>query len=63
MSLVTHPPVLTLAQCAVAAKSNEIPAVQQLLTGRDLRSWVVTLDAMHTQHATVEPILRQGAII
>lgn len=60
VSVVTHTPALTLAQCAVAAKSNEIPAVQQLLSGRDLRGWVVTLDAMHTQRATAELILRQG---
>ncbi len=60
VSLVTHTAALTLAQCAVAAKSNEIPVVQGLLSGRDLRGWVVTLDAMHTQRATAELILRQG---
>jgi predicted transposase YbfD/YdcC len=60
VSLVTHRHALTLAQCAVDEKSNEIPAVQRLLAGRDLRGWVVTLDAMHTQRATAEVILRQG---
>ena len=60
VSMVTHAPALTLAQCAVEAKSNEIPAVQRLLRGRDLRGWVVTLDAMHTQRATADLIVRQG---
>lgn len=60
VSVVTHAQGLTLDQCAVEAKSNEIPAVQRLLARRDLRGWVVTLDAMHTQRATAELILRQG---
>lgn len=60
VSLVTHAQALTLGQCAVEEKSNEIPAVQRLLSGRDLRGWVVTLDAMHTQRATAELIVRQG---
>ena len=60
VSLVTHAQALTLAQCAVEAKSNEIPAVQRFLEGADLRGWVVTLDAMHTQRETAELILRQG---
>ncbi|MGE5335701.1 MAG: ISAs1 family transposase [Nitrososphaerota archaeon] len=60
VSMVTHAQTLTLGQVAVEAKSNEIPAVQRLLAGRDLRGWVVTLDAMHTQRATAELILRQG---
>lgn len=60
VSMVTHAQALTLRQCAVAQKSNEIPAVQRLRKGRDLQGWVVTLDAMHTQRATAELILRQG---
>lgn len=60
VSLVTHAQAVTLSQCAVEAKSNEIPAARQLLGGRDLRGWVVTLDALHTQRATAELILRQG---
>jgi len=39
-----------LGQVAVAAKSNEIPAVRTLLTCFDLTGVVVTVDAMHTQH-------------
>lgn len=60
VSLVTHHAGLTLAQCAVEEKSNEIPAAQRLLGARDLHGWVVTVDAMHTQRATAEVILRQG---
>ena len=60
VSLVTHAQAVTLIQCAVDAKSNEIPAAQRLLGARDLRGWVVTLDAMHTQRETAELILRQG---
>jgi predicted transposase YbfD/YdcC len=60
VSMVTHAQAITVAQRAVAAKSNEIPAVQHLLGERDLRGWVVTLDALHTQRETAEVIRRQG---
>jgi len=60
VSMVTHAHAITVAQRAVAAKSNEIPAVQQLLGERDLHGWVVTLDALHTQRETAELIRRQG---
>ena len=35
-----------LGQLAIAAKSNEIPAVRTLLAGFDLRGVVVTVDAI-----------------
>lgn len=60
VSMVTHTQAITLAQRVVAAKSNEIPAVQHLLGERDLRGWVVTLDALHTQRETAALIRRQG---
>lgn len=60
VSLVTHHEALTLAQCAVAEKSNEIPAAHALLGYRDLHGWIVTADAMHTQRSTADVILRQG---
>jgi len=60
VSLVTHTPTLVLGQQAVDHKSNEIPAVQALLRGRDLHGWLVTLDAMHTQVKTARLILAQG---
>lgn len=60
VSLVTPQQALTVAQCAVEEKSNEIPAAQRLLGERDLQGWIVTADAMHTQRATAELIVRQG---
>ena len=46
-----------LGQLAVAAKSNEIPAVQQLLGLFDLVGTVITVDAMHTQTDTADLIV------
>ncbi len=51
-----------LGQVAVDEKSNEIPAVRDLLKAfADLASAVVTIDAMHTQHDTAQVILGRGA--
>ena len=51
-----------LGQVAVEAKSNEIPAVRDLLKAfASLASAVVTIDAMHTQHDTAQVILGRGA--
>ena len=51
-----------LGQVAVDAKSNEIPAVRDLLRAfTSLASAVVTIDAMHTQHDTAQVILSRGA--
>ena len=40
---------LTLAQVEVEEKSNEIPALLELLEALDLKNCVITVDAMHTQ--------------
>jgi predicted transposase YbfD/YdcC len=46
----------------VDEKSNEIPAVRDLLKAfASLASAVVTIDAMHTQHDTAQVILGRGA--
>jgi hypothetical protein len=50
-----------LGQVAVAAKSNEIPAVRDLLACFDLTGAVVTVDAMHTQTDTATAITQAGA--
>lgn len=51
-----------LGQVAVNAKSNEIPAVRDLLTTfADLAGAVITLDAMHTQGDTAQVILARHA--
>jgi predicted transposase YbfD/YdcC len=51
-----------LGQVAADEKSNEIPAVRELLkTFPDLAGVVVTIDAMHTQHDTAQLVLSRGA--
>jgi predicted transposase YbfD/YdcC len=51
-----------LGQVAVDAKSNEIPAVRELLKAfADLARAVLTIDAMHTQSDTAQVILGRGA--
>jgi predicted transposase YbfD/YdcC len=51
-----------LGQVAVEEKSNEIPAVRELLKAfTDLAGAVFTIDAMHTQHDTAQAILGRGA--
>jgi predicted transposase YbfD/YdcC len=51
-----------LGQVAVDEKSNEIPAVRELLKAfADLAGAVLTIDAMHTQHDTAQAILDRGA--
>ena len=51
-----------LGQVAVNAKSNEIPAVRDLLaTFADLAGSVITLDALHTQGDTAQVILDRRA--
>jgi len=56
-----HTAGAVLGQVAVAAKSNEIPAVQGLLGLFDLTGTVVTVDAMHTQSETAQKITAAGA--
>ncbi|MBA3488719.1 MAG: ISAs1 family transposase, partial [Longispora sp.] len=51
-----------LGQVAVAAKSNEIPAVRDLLAAfATLADAVITVDAMHTQTDTARVIIARGA--
>ncbi len=64
VAALDHQAGLVLGQVAVSAKSNEIPAVRDLLAGfapADLRGCVITLDAMHTQTDTAKTILTAGA--
>ncbi len=49
-----------LGQVAVTAKSNEIPAVRDLLACFDLTDAIVTVDAMHTQTDTAAAITAAG---
>ena len=51
-----------LSQVAVDEKSNEIPAVRELLKAFDgLAGAIITIDAMHTQHDTAQVILARQA--
>lgn len=51
----------TLGQAGVDAKTNEIPAVRELLHTIDIDGAVVTVDAMHTQTQTAAAIRGAGA--
>ena len=52
---------LCLGLNSVDSKSNEIPAVQELIDMLDLQGAVVTADAMHCQKVTAEKIIDKGA--
>lgn len=52
---------LTLAQRTVDGKSNEIPAVQELLKELNIKGTVVTADALNCQKETAEIIVDQKA--
>jgi predicted transposase YbfD/YdcC len=52
---------LALGQEVCAEKSNEITAIPELLTKIDVRGGIVTIDAMGTQKAIAEEIIRGGA--
>lgn len=64
VAALDHAGGVVLGQQAVDAKSNEIPAVRDLLGGFDpaeLNGCVITVDAMHTQDDTAKVILDAGA--
>jgi hypothetical protein len=51
-----------LGQVAVDEKSNEIPAVRELLKAfATLAGTVITIDAIHTQHDTAQLIISRNA--
>ena len=51
---------LTLAQVEVDGKSNEIPALPELLELLDVKGRTVTADAMHAQRGTAAAIVAKG---
>jgi predicted transposase YbfD/YdcC len=62
VAALAHGVGAVLGQVAVDAKSNEIPAVRDLLKAfANLASAVITIDAMHTQSGTAKVILGRGA--
>lgn len=60
LSAVSHRLSLVLGQVAVAAQTNEIGRMDELLEALVLTGLVVTADAMHTQVATAQTILDGG---
>ena len=60
VAAVDHASGTVVGQLAIAAKTNEIPAVRDLLSGFDLAGVVVTVDAMHTQTDTAQLITTAG---
>ena len=52
---------VVVGQRRVSDKSNEIPALRDLLAPMDLDGAVVTADAMHTQTGTAQWIISRGA--
>ncbi len=62
VAALAHGIGVVLGQVAVDEKSNEIPAVRELLKAfAGLAGAVLTIDAMHTQHDTAQLILGRGA--
>lgn len=53
LSAFDHQVGVTFAQRQVDTKSNEIPGFRPLIEGLDLRGWVATMDALHTQRGHV----------
>ena len=52
---------VVVGQRRVSDKSNEIPALPDLLAPLDLDGALITADAMHTQRSTAEWIISRGA--
>lgn len=51
---------ISLMQKTVDNKSNEIPAVQELIEMLDVKGMIITADAMHCQKETAKVILENG---
>lgn len=51
---------LSLGQKVVESKSNEIPAVRELLDELDIEGAIITIDAMHCQKETAEKVIENG---
>jgi hypothetical protein len=58
----THREGVVVAQQQVTDKSNEIPAAQKLIDEMELDGVTVTMDAMHTQSATADLVVKKTAI-
>lgn len=61
LSAVCHELGITLAQCAVSGKTNEIPISTQLLKALDVVGKVVTTDALLTQRTFCKDVIKHQA--
>ncbi|MFJ6068386.1 ISAs1 family transposase [Streptomyces tendae] len=61
VAALAHGAGAVLGRVAVDDKSNEIPAARDLLEGLDLDGAVITMDALHTQHAIATLVTGAGA--
>ncbi|WP_456302025.1 ISAs1 family transposase [Streptomyces goshikiensis] len=61
VAALAHGSGAVVGQVVVSEKSNEIPAARRLLELLDLDGAVVTMDALHTQHATAALVTGAGA--
>lgn len=52
---------ISLGQIVVDSKSNEIPAVRELIELLDIEGTIITADAMHCQKETAEAIIKNKA--
>ncbi len=57
LSVVSHELGITLTQCSVSDKTNEIPVSTQILEAFDVKGKVITTDALLTQRAFCEQII------
>ncbi|ANZ13580.1 ISAs1 family transposase [Streptomyces noursei] len=60
LAAVLHESQTVVSQRQITAKSNEIPAFVPLLVPLDLRRYVITADALHTQTAHAEHLIARG---
>ncbi len=60
ISAFSHRLGITLGQCAVPDKGNEITGAPVILRGLMLEGWVITLDALYTQRSIATEIVSKG---
>ena len=59
VAALTHREGAVIAQTQTKAKSNEIPAAQELIDSLQLDGTLVTMDAMHTQQETAAAVVKK----
>ncbi|TCN37851.1 DDE family transposase [Rhodococcus sp. SMB37] len=60
LAAMDHGSSAVVGQVDVAAKTNEIPMLRELLDQFDIADVVVTVDALHTQRDTIDYIVGRG---